>query len=430
VLRNPTFPLEQPRSGRPFELDFAHTLVQRGRFKEALGQIREEIVINNKSTSPDQHIWAHLLRGKSYEGLSDTPMALQAYEMACKMVGEHSHVDPWLAIECFRRYCRILQTTGLYDAVLEGKRSLVNLLRIFCHNNPEQYQLLLAEELAGLATTHALYGDASDGLRAAEEAEEILNRIGMTSDVSSPLLLWLKVMDTRSILHWALDEYGWAIRCNEKSIEKYRKLKEKGREEGTVDTQIEERYAIALGRFADQLRQMLNQASKVLLLYRDAVDVWISLLKTSPQTRRYAENLQTATQGYSATEPDKEKANEVLIVALDAIPDFFQDVRIALLLEMSEISAEKQGAGEPEARRALHILDEWKGDVDLLFFKLRLAVANALSNSLRRLERNEEAIESMKSAEEKVEAILKVNPTLADEILLQDMVEFVMSSSR
>jgi tetratricopeptide (TPR) repeat protein len=308
---------EQSRSGRPRELDFAHTLVQRGQFKEALG----ELIINDKSTSQDQRIWAYLLRGISYEGLSDTPKALQAYEMACEAAGKHSHVDPCLLIECFRRYCQTLHTMGSYDALLECKRSLVNLLRIVSHNDPAQYQLALAEELAGLATTHALYGDASDGLRAAEEAEEMLNRIGLSTSISSPLLLWLKVIDTRSILHWALDEYEQAIRCNEKSIEKYREIIEKGRKDGTMDPQIEERYAIALGRFADQLRQMQNQASEVLSLYRRALAVWMSLLKTSPQTRRYAENLQMATLGYSAIEPDKEKANRVLKAALDAIPD-------------------------------------------------------------------------------------------------------------
>ena len=426
VLRNLTFPHEQSTSGRPRELDFAHTLVQRGQFKEALGETN----INDKSKSLDRCIWAHLLSGISYEGLSDASKALQAYKMACEAARGHSHIDPWLSIECSRRYCEILYTTGSYDALLKGKRNLVDLLRAFSQSDPAQYQLPLAEELAGLATTHALYGAARDGLRAADEAEEILDRIGMSISISPPLLLWLKVIDTRSILHWALDEYEWAIRCNERSIEKYREIIENGRKEGTVDPQIEERYAFALGRFADQLRLMLNQTPKVLPLYRNALDVWISLLQTSPQVRSYAENIQIVAQGYSATEPDKEKANRVLNVALDAIPDIFQDVRIALLLEMSEVSAKKAGAGEPEAHRALHILDEWKGMNDSLPLKLRLATATALSNSLRRLDRDEEAVESMKTTEEKVEATLKVNPNLFDESLSQDLVEFMVSSSR
>jgi len=426
VLRNPTSPYRQLRSGRPREVDFAHTLVQRGQFKEALG----ELFINDKCISQDQRIWTHLLRGISYEGLSDTPKALQAYEVACEVAGRHPHVDPCIAIECFRRYCQTLHTMRSYDALLRAKRSLVHLLRIFSHNDPEQYRLVLAEELAGLATIHALHGDASDGLRAAEEAEEVLNRIGMSTGISSPLLLWLKVIDIRSILHWALDEYERAICCNEKSIKKYREIIEKGRKDGTVDPQIEERFAIALGRFADQLRQMQNQASEVLSLYRHALDVWVSLLKTSPQTRRHAENLQMAALGYSAIEMDKKKANEVLKVALDAIPDPFQDVRIPLLLEMSHISAEISGAGEPEARRALHILDEWTGKSDSLPLKLRLAATTALSNSLSHLDRNEEAVESMKTTEEKVEAILTANPTLADKPLLQDLVEFIVLTSR
>jgi len=426
VLRNPTFPYEQSASRRPRELDFAHTLVQRGQFKEALG----EIIINDKPKSLDQYIWAHLLRGISYEGLLDTSQALQAYEIACEAARKHSHVDPWLAIGCFRRYCETLHRMGSYDALLQGKRTLVDLLRTFSQNDPARYQLSLAEELAGLATTHALYGAARDGLRAAEEAEEILNQIGMSTSISSPLLLWLKVIDTRSILHWALDEYESAIRCNERSIEKYREIIENGRKEGTVDPQIEERYAIALGRFADQLRLMLNQAPKILPLYRNALDVWMSLLKASPQVRRYAENIQIVAQRYSATELDKEKANRVLRVVLDVVPDVFQDVRIALLLEMSEVSAEKPGAGELEANRALRILDEWKGRTDSLPLKLRLAAATSLSNSLRRLDRDEEAVESMKATEEKVEATLKVTPTLLDKSLSQDLVEFMVSSSR
>ena len=425
-LQNPTTPYGQSRSTRPHELDFAHTLVQRGQFQEALG----ELVINDKSTPQDQSIWAHLLRGISYEGLSDTPKALQAYEMACLAAGKHPQVDPCLSIECFRRCCQTLHTLGSYDALLECKRSLVHLLRTFSRNDPAQYQLGLAEELAALATTHALYGNVSDGLRAAEEAEELLNRIGVSTSISSPLLLWLKVIDTRSILHWALDEYEKAICCNKKSIEKYREIIEKGREDGTIDTQIEERYAIALGRFADQLRQMQNQASEVLSLYRHALAVWIFLLKTSPQTRRYAENLQMVTLAYSAIEPDKEEANTVLKEALGAIPDPFQDVRVALLLVMSDISAEKPLAGEPEARCALHILDEWTGVTSSFPLKLRLAAATALSNSLRRLDRNEEAVESMKNTKEKVEAILMANPTLADKPLLQDLVEFMTLSSR
>jgi hypothetical protein len=97
---------------------------------------------------------------------------------------------------------------------------------------------------------------------------------------------------------------------------------------------------------------------------------------------------------------------------------------------MSDISAEKPLAGEPEARRALHIIDEWTGVTDSLPLKLRLAAATALSNSLRRLDRNEEAVESMKNTEEKVEAILTANPTLADKPLLQDLVEFMVLSSR
>jgi tetratricopeptide (TPR) repeat protein len=430
VLRNPTFPLEQTRSGRPRELDFVYTLVQRGQFKEALGEMREEITINDKFASPDQRIWAHLLRGMSYEGLSDASRALQAYEMACELVREHYHVDSWLPIECFRRYCQTLHTLGSYDALLEGKRCLVDLLRIFSHNNPAKYQLSLAEELAGLATAHALHGDASDGLRAAEEAEEILNRIGIPTSISSPLLLWLKVMDTRSILHWMLDEYEWAIRCNEESIEKYREIIKKGSKDGTMDPKIKERYAIALGRLAEQLRQMLNQAPEILPLYRDALDVWMTLLETSPQTRRYVENLQLAAQGYSATEPDKERTNRVLKAALDAIPDVFQDVRIALLLEMSEISADKPGAGEPEARRALHTLDEWKGAANSLPLRLRLAAATALSNSLRRLDRDEEAVKALKYTEERIIAGIMVNPTLSDKPLLQDLLDFMASSSR
>ena len=426
VLRNPIFSYEQSKSKRPRELDFAHSLVQRGQFKEALG----EIIINDTSASPIQRIWAHLLRGISSEGLSDTSHALQAYEMACEAAGEHFQVDPWLYIECFRRYCQILHTMGSYDTLLEGKRKLVGLLRVLNHKDPAQYQIPLAEELAGVAITHALYGDASEGLRAAKEAEEILNRIGLSSSIPSRPLLWLKVIDTRSILHWALDEYEWATRCSEKSVEIYRGIVENSRRDGTVDPQIEERYAIALGRFADQLRQMQNRTFKVLPLYRDALDIWISLLKTSSHTRRYAENLQIVAQGYSATELDKEKAYGVLKAALYAIPDFFQDVQITLLLEMSGVSAEKPGAGESEARRALYVLDEWKGESDLLPLKLRLAAATALSNSLRRLDKNEEAVTSMKATEEKVDASLKVNLTLADESLLQELVEFMVSSSR
>jgi len=319
---------------------------------------------------------------------------------------------------------------GSYDALLDGKRSLVDLLRILSQNEPAQYNLSLAEELAGLATAHALYGDASDGLRAAEEAEEILNGIGISTGIPSPLLLWLKVIDTRAILHWALDEYEWAICCNEKSIEKYREVIKNCRKDGTMDPQIEERYAIALGRFADQLRQMLNQTPKVLPLYCDALGVWMSLLKTSPQTRRYAENLHLVAQAYSATEPDKEKSNRVLKEALGVIPDLFQDVRIALLLEMSEVSAEKPGAGEPEARRALDILDEWRGETGSFPLQLRLAAATAFSNSLGRLDRNEEAFESMKATEEMIGATLEVNPTLVNKPLLQDLVEFMVSSSR
>jgi tetratricopeptide (TPR) repeat protein len=423
--QNPTTPYGQSRSTRPRELDSAYTLVQRGQFQEALG----ELIINDKSTSQHRSIWAYLLRGISYEGLSDTPKALHAYEMACLAAGKYSHVDPCLLIECLRRYCQTLHTMGSYDALLECKRRLVNLLRIVSRNDPTQYQLALAEELAGLATTHALYGDVGDGLRAAEEAEELLNRIGLSTSISSPLLLWLKVMDTRAILHWALDEYEEAIRCNEKATEKYREIIEKGRKDGTMDPQIEERYAIALGRFADQLRQMQNQASDVLSLYRRALAVWLFLLKTSPQTRRYAENLQMATLAYSAIEPDEE-ASAVLKEALDAIPGSFQDVRVALLLVLSDISAEKPLAGEPEARCALHILDEWTGVADSLPLKLRLAAATALTNSLRRLDRNEEAVESMKNTEEKVEAILTANPTLADKPLLQDLAEFTTLSSR
>jgi len=319
---------------------------------------------------------------------------------------------------------------GSYDALLKCKRCLVHLLRIFSRNDPAQYQLALAEELAGLATTHALYGDVSDGLRAAEEAEELLNQVELSTSISSPLLLWLKVMDTRSVLHWALDEYEDAVLCNEKSTEKYREIIEKSRKDGTMDLQIEERYAIALGRFADQLRQMQDRAREALSLYRRALAVWVFLLKTSPQTRRYAENLQMVTLGYSAIEPDKEEANAVLKEALDAIPDSFQDVRVALLLVVSDISAEKPLAGEPEARCALHILDEWTGETGSLPLKLRLAAATALSNSLRRLDRDEEAVESMKITKEKVETILTANPTLADKPLLQDLVEFMILSSR
>ena len=426
VLPNPTSPYGQSRSTRPRELDFAHTLVQRGHFQEAL----RELTINDESTLQDQSIWAHLLRGISYEGLSETPKALQAYEMACLAVAKYPNVDPCLSIECFRRYCQTLRTMGSYDALLESKRSLVHLLRNFSRNDLEQYQLALAEELAGLATTHALYGDVSEGLRAAEEAEDVLNRIGISSSISPPLLLWLKVIDTRSILHWALDQYEQAIRCNEKAIEKYREIIEQGRKDGAVDPQIEERYAIALGRSADQLRQMQNQAPEVLSLYRHALEVWMFLLQTSPQTRRYAENLQMATLGYSAIELDKEEGNKVLRLALDAIPEPFQDVRVALLLAISDISAEKPSAGEPEARRALHILDEWTGVTDSLPLKLRLAAATALSNSLSRLDRNEEAVEPMKNTMKKVEAALTANPTLADESLLQDLVEFMRLSSR
>lgn len=386
--------------------------------------------MNDKSKSLDQCIWAHLLRGISYEGLSDTSKALQAFKMACDAAREHSHVNSWLAIECFQRYCETLRTMGSYDALLEGKSNLVDLLRIFSQNDPTRYQLSLAEELAGLATTHALYGAARDGLRAAEEAEEILNRIGMITSISPHLLLWLKVIDTRSILHWALDEYERAIHCNERSIEKYREIIENGRKEGAVEPQIEERYAIALGRFADQLRLMPNQTPNVLPLYLNALDIWMSLLKTSPQVRRYAENIQRIAQEYSAIELDKEKVNRVLKNVLDVVPDVFQDVHIALLLEMLEVSAEKREAGTSEAHRALHILDEWKGRNDSLPLKLRLVAATALSNSLRRLDRDQEAVESMKAAEEKVEAALKVNPDLFDEFLSQDLIEFMISSSR
>ncbi len=425
-MPNPTSPFGQSRSTRPRELDFAHTLVQRGQFHEAL----RELIVTNKSTTQDQSLWAHLLRGMSYEGLSDTPKASQAYEMACLAAVKYAHVDPCLAVECSRRYCQTLHTMGSYDALLECKRNLVHLLRKFSHNNPAQYQLALAEELAGLATTHALYGDVSDGLRAAEEAEELLNRIGMPTSISPPLLLWLKVIDTRSILHWALDEYEEAIRCNEKSTEKYREITKQGREVGTMDLQIEERYAIALGRFADQLRQMQNQTSEVLSLYRHALAVWMLLLKTSPQTRRYAENLQMATLGYSAIEPDKEEANALLKAVLDAIPEPFQDVRVALLLVISDTSAGKPLAGEPEAHCALHILDEWTGVADSLPLKLRLAAATALSNSLSRLDRKEEAVEPMENTKKKVEAALTANPTLADKDLLQNLVEFMTLNSR
>lgn len=426
VLPNPTFPYGQSRSARPRELDFAHTLVQRGQFQEAL----RELITNDESTAQDQSIWAYLLRGISYEGLSETPKASQAYEMACFAAEKYSHVDPCLSIECFRRYCQTLHTMGSYDALLECKRSLVHLLRNFSRNDSKQYQLALAEELAGLATTHALYGDVSDGLRAAEEAEDLLNRIGISTTMSPPLLLWLKVIDTRSILHWALDEYEQAIRCNEKSIEKYREIIEQGHKDGTVDPQIEERYAIALGRFADQLRQMQNQAPEVLSLYQHALEVWMFLLKTSPQTRRYAENLQMAALGYSATELDKEEANTILKLALDAIPEPFQDIRVALLLAISDISAEKPLAGEPEARGALQILDEWTGVTDSLPLKLRLAAATALSKSLSRLDRHEEAVELMENIKKMVEVVLTANPTLADKSLLQDLVEFMRLSSR
>ena len=426
VAPNPTSPYWQSRSTWPRELDFAHTLIQRGQFQEAL----RELIVTNKSTTQVQSIWAHLLRGMSYEGLSDTPKASQAYKMACLAAGEYSHVDPCLAVECSRRYCQTLHTMGSYDALLGCKGSLVHLLRKFSRNDPAQYQLALAEELAALATAHALYGDVSEGLRAAEKAEDLLNRIGVSNSISSPLLLWLKVIDTRSILHWAQDEYEQATRCNEKSIEKYREIIEQGREGGTIDLQIEERYAIALGRFADQLQQMQNQTSEVLSLYRRALAVWMFLLKTSPQTRRYAENLQMATLGYSSIEPDEEEANVLLKAVLDAIPEPFQDVRVALLLAISDRSAGKPLAGEPEAHCAIHILDEWTGVADSLPLKLRLAAATALSNSLSRLDRNEEAVEPMENAKKKVEAALTANPTLADKPLLQNLVEFMTLNSR